>query len=83
MFTGGVYMIFCALCDLPIDKTAKILNINCNYSIRRRLYDLGIIENSLITPVYRSPFKDPTAYFIKGTLIALRNDDTSRIIVSL
>ena len=76
-------MNFCSLADLPIGVTAKILNINCNYNIRRRLFDLGIIENSKITPVFRSPFKDPTAYLIRGTIIALRNDDTYKITVEI
>ncbi len=74
-------MNFCALSDLPIGMTAKILNINCDKNIQRRLFDLGIIEDSNITPVFRSPFKDPTAYLIRGTIIALRSDDTNKITV--
>lgn len=74
-------MNFFALNDLPLGITAKIIDINCNKNIQRRLLDLGIIENSKITPVYRSPFNDPTAYLIRGTLIALRSDDSYKIIV--
>lgn len=74
-------MNFFALNDLPLGITAKIIDINCNQNIQRRLLDLGIIENSKITPVYRSPFNDPTAYLIRGTLIALRSDDSCKIIV--
>lgn len=73
----------CLLSNLPIGKKAKIISINCNYNIKRRLLDLGIIENSNITPVFRSPFKDPTAYLIRGTIIALRNEDTKNIIVKI
>ena len=73
----------CLLSNLPIGKKAKIISINCNYNIKRRLLDLGIIENYNITPVFRSPFKDPTAYFIRGTIIALRNEDTKNIIVKI
>lgn len=75
-------MNFCSLDTLKIGKTAKILYINCNKIIKRRLLDLGIIENSNITPVFRSPFKDPTAYLIRGTIVALRSDDTRKIIVT-
>ena len=74
-------MNFFALNDLPLGITAKIIDINCNQVIKRRLFDLGIIENSNITPVFRSPFKDPTAYLIRGTIIALRSHDTSKITV--
>ena len=75
-------MDFCSLSDLKIGKTAKIIDINCNNDIKRRLLDLGIIEKSNITPVFRSPFNDPTAYLIRGTIIALRSEDTKKIIVT-
>lgn len=75
-------MNFCSLDTLKISKNAKIIDINCNHTIKRRLLDLGIIENSIITPVFRSPFNDPTAFLIRGTIIALRNEDTKNILVS-
>ena len=47
----------------------------------KRFYNLGIIENSKIKPLYKSPFGNPTAYFIKGSIVAIRNDDAKLIIV--
>lgn len=76
-------MNFCSLDTVKLGKTSKIIDINCNQLIKRRLFDLGIIENSNITPVFRSPFKDPTAYLIRGTIIALRSEDTQKIIVTI
>lgn len=47
----------------------------------KRFYNLGIIENSKIKALYKSPFGDPTAYFVKGAVVAIRKDDAKLIIV--
>ena len=44
-------------------------------SLKRRLLDLGIIKGTTITPVLKSPSGDPTAFEIRGALIALRKED--------
>lgn len=75
-------MNICILSDLKINKTAKILDLYCSSNIKRRLFDLGIIKDSLITPIFKSPFNDPTAYLVKGTVIALRKEDSSKILVT-
>lgn len=43
--------------------------------------DLGIINGTIIKPVFKSPSGDPTAFEIRGTLIAIRKEDTSLIYV--
>ena len=53
--------------------------INCNGNIRRRLLDLGLVRGTKITPVFKSPSGDPTAYEIRKTLIALRKEDSKLI----
>ena len=65
--------------DLPLNRTAYIENLNCTGNIKRRLLDLGFVKNSSITPVLVSPSKDPRAFAIKGTLIAIRKEDASLI----
>ena len=47
----------------------------------KRFYNLGIIENSKIKALYKSPFGNPTAFFVKGSIVAIRNDDAKLIIV--
>jgi Fe2+ transport system protein FeoA len=42
---------------LPIDTLGKVLHINCDEGIKRRLLDLGIIKGTIIKPVLRSPFR--------------------------
>lgn len=43
------------LTDLPMDKMGKVINLDCTGMIRRRLLDLGIVRNTPITPVLKSP----------------------------
>lgn len=66
--------------ELKVGEKAKIININ-NSSIKRRLMDIGLIENSIVECALESPFKDPKAYLIKGALIAIRNKDAINIMV--
>lgn len=69
------------LSELPLNSPGYISKINCNGNIKRRLLDLGLIENSKIIPVLVSPFGNPKAYDIRGSLIALRNDESNNIFV--
>ena len=65
--------------ELPLNTIGIIDELNCNGNIRRRLLDLGLVRGTQITPVFKSPSGDPTAYEIRRTLIALRKED-SRLI---
>lgn len=67
------------LYELPLNTVGIVNDLNCNGNIRRRLLDLGVVKGTKITPVFKSPSGDPTAYEIRKTLIALRKEDSSLI----
>lgn len=69
------------LSQLPLNQRGKIIELNCNSSIKRRFLDLGLVPGTYITPVFSSPFGEPTAYEFRNTLISIRNDDSNYIIV--
>ena len=50
-------------------------------SLRRRLLDLGFIPGTVLVPAFKSPFGDPIAYLVRGTLLALRSEDSKTILV--
>ena len=52
------------LTNLPLLCKGKIENLNCTGTIRRRLLDLGLVTDSLITPVLISPSKGLRAFDI-------------------
>lgn len=45
----------------------------------QRLSDMGVADGNRIECMYVSPLGDPTAYFVKGTLIAVRREDAEQI----
>lgn len=61
--------------------TVCVRQLNTTGSMRRRLRDIGIIEDTKIKCLQRSPSGDPTAYLIRGAVIALRKEDSAGIIV--
>lgn len=67
------------LYELPLNTVGIVNDLNCNGNIRRRLLDLGVVKGTKITPVFKSPSGDPTAFEIRKTLIALRKEDSSLI----
>ena len=69
------------LTSLELNHTGKIVNVECSINIKRRLLDLGIIPNTSITPIFKSTGSDPIAYEIRGTILAIRNQDAENILV--
>jgi len=72
-----------SLDKLQMDTTAKIDTLNCNTPIRRRLLDLGFVPETNITPILKSASGDPTAFEVRGTIIALRKEDACGIWVKV
>lgn len=73
--------LFTSLNSLPSGTKCKVASIMSTGSDRRRMLDLGIIQNTNIEILQKSPYGDPTAYFIRGAVIALRDEDAKKIIV--
>lgn len=67
--------------SLVIGEKGKVRKLMCDGLIRRRMLDLGIIENTTIESLYKSPSGDPVAYLIRGAVIALRSEIASTILV--
>lgn len=66
---------------LPINKIGIIKKLNSNETIKRRLLDLGMVKNTIIKTLYKSPLGDPVAYLMRGSVIAIRNDDAKNIFI--
>ncbi len=68
---------------LPEGSAAMVTELLTTGSMRRRLQDIGLIEGTRIECLIRSPAGDPAAYLIRGAVIALRAEDSSRVRVEL
>lgn len=71
------------LTKLRAGQKATVRKISATGAMRRRLQDLGLIEDTEIECVGRSPLGDPAAYLIRGALVALRDTDAAAIDVTV
>jgi DtxR family Mn-dependent transcriptional regulator len=73
-----------SLADLDVDQIGEVVGLDpaCQGFSRRRLMDLGFTEGAIVKPFLRTFAGDPRAYQIRGTLVALRRDQASQVLVS-
>ncbi len=71
------------LADLSKGQSASILGLDeaCQGYSRRRLMDLGFTSGATIRAALSTFAGDPRAYEIRGTLVALRREQASQILV--
>jgi Fe2+ transport system protein FeoA len=67
------------LTALQPGKHARVVALRCSGLTRRRLLDLGLTPGATIERVLTSPLGAPTAYRVRGTLIALRPEQSGEI----
>lgn len=70
------------LCQLSPGQTAVVHSLCATDGMRRRLQDFGLIEGTPVECAFHSPLGDPTAYLIRGTLVALRQSDAVMVWVT-
>ena len=70
-----------SLDQLAIGQAARIVSMNGEENMRRRLMDLGFTPGTEIRALVHAAPGDPTAYWIRGTVIALRADDAEKIVI--
>ncbi len=73
------------LTHLKLGETARVLALTPTIrgSERRRLMDLGLLPGTEITAELQSPSGDPTAYIVRGALIALRAEQAQNIKIAV
>jgi ferrous iron transport protein A len=69
------------LTEIALGKKVRVVELLSKGLSRQRMLDLGIVPNTIIYVLRRSPFGDPTAYLIRDTCIALRDDEAENIMV--
>ncbi len=56
----------------------RVVGINSD-KFPRRLMELGISENAKIKKLFSPPWGEPSAYSVKGAVMALRSEDAKMI----
>lgn len=67
--------------ELPIGSFGKVRTLTADGNTRRRMLDLGLIHDTTVESIRKSPAGDPIAYEIRGAVIALRSEEASKIFV--
>ncbi len=71
------------LSDVKVGEEVKVCGMLVSDDIKRRLYDIGLLPGTVIKVVMQSPFGEPVAYNVRGSIIAIRKEDTSKILVEV
>lgn len=73
-----------SLASLAPGEEGRVVRIaaSCRGLQRRRLMDLGIVPGTEVRAEMQSTGGDPTAYRIRGTLVALREDQAKQVQIS-
>lgn len=71
-----------SLSILKKGEKATVIDLCMQGAVRRRLVDLGIVRGTEIECVGKSPCGDPSAYLVRGTVIALRKRDAALVSVT-
>jgi DtxR family Mn-dependent transcriptional regulator len=71
------------LSSLKVGQTAQVVDLSpaCRGLERRRLLDLGLVPGTRVKAELQSIGNDPTAYRIRGALIALRRQQADLILI--
>ncbi|MBZ0295617.1 MAG: ferrous iron transport protein A [Anaerolineae bacterium] len=69
--------------QLPIKAVATVTALTNKGAERRRMMDLGILPGLKIEVEMKNPLGDPTAYRIRGAVIALRQEQASCIQITI
>lgn len=71
----------CSLSDIKPGQRAVVAALQSTGSMHRRLLDIGLVENTEVECLGRSPGGDPSAFLIRGAVIAIRSEDCRDILV--
>lgn len=74
-------MIQRCLNDIKPGQTAVVQSLCAHGSMRRRLLDIGLVEGTRVECVGVSPLGDPSAYLIRGAVIAIRAADCRDVLI--
>ena len=68
--------------ELEVGRTSKVVRINGDGAVKRRIMDMGITKGTEVTVRKIAPLGDPIELTVRGYELSIRNDEASRIEVS-
>ncbi len=70
------------LTNLPIGATAKVVAVNGNNAIAKRLMEMGVVPGVSVRVIKSAPFGDPLEIRVRGYHLAMRKNEAAAIEVN-
>lgn len=67
------------LTNLPVGATAKVLTVNGDSPITKRLMEMGIVPGVFVRMIKSAPFGDPLEICVRGYHLAMRKNEADTI----
>lgn len=64
-------------------QSAAVWGLAADGPMRRRLQDIGLVHGTIVKCLGPSPLGDPSAYLIRGAVIALRDQDAAGVLLDV
>ncbi len=70
------------LTNLPIGTQAKVVAVNGNNAITKRLMEMGVVPGVSVRVIKSAPFGDPLEIRVRGYHLAMRKNEADTIEVN-
>ena len=67
--------------DLKMGEVGVITSLMAQGSIKRRLLDIGLVDDTEVQCILNSQSQDPKAILIRGAVIDLLNEDCQNVLI--
>lgn len=68
--------------ELEIGKTAKVVRLNGEGAVKRRIMDMGLTKGTEVTVRKVAPLGDPIEVTVRGYELSIRKDEAASIVIS-
>lgn len=69
--------------ELPIGKSARVVAVNGEGRVTRRLLEMGVVPGVGVEVIKRAPFGDPVQVRVRGYSLAMRKTEANSIEVTV
>lgn len=69
--------------ELPIGKNARVVAVNGEGRVTRRLLEMGVVPGVGVEVIKRAPFGDPVQVRVRGYSLAMRKTEANSIEVTV
>lgn len=70
-----------SLDSIPLKKSGVVVRLNGSKALRRRLMDMGLTRNTIVTVQQVAPLGDPLELTLRGYKLSLRRSEAANIMV--